>query len=367
MTIAGTDMLIEFLPFTGGNNTSEGITSFNLRDKGSLLQLTCREFRMDNLDLSNCPNLLNFTIGETEDEGHAGSRINNLNLSDCPNLFTAIAAYTPGSHSIRSVNLDNCPELYQAEFYNCGLEEISLQKCPWLIYLYLSSNKLTSISAPESVELNSIDVTDNMITSIDVPTANLSWLYIGDNPAAFSLLNPGLYKAIQHTQEFNGVHPIFFKISEDEVASGTIDLTRELNGAPEGSTTEVTWMVHWGEEPEETEPGKYRLTATGSYEIHITNATYPDVSFIGYVYYEAAGVNLPAIDSLSLSLTPGNVSIDGLPSASVITLFDTTGKLLTSATASNGSATLEAPSSTIVIISISAPGHAPLTLKALTR
>ena len=367
VTIAGTDMSIEFLPFTGGNNTSEGITSFNLRDKGSLLQLTCREFRMDNLDLSNCPNLLNFTIGETEDEGHAGSRINNLNLSDCPNLFTAIAAYTPGSHSIRSVNLDNCPKLHQAEFYNCGLEEISLQKCPWLTYLYLSSNKLTSISAPESVELYALNIINNFVTSIDVPTDKLLWLHIDDNPAAFSLLNPGLYKAIQHTQELNGVNPISFKISEEEIASGTIDLTRELNGAPEGSPTEVTWMVHWGEEPEEIEPGKYRFTGTGYYDLHMTNAAYPDVSYICYVYHEATGVNLPAIDTLSLSLTPGNVSIDGLPSASVVTLFDTTGKLLTSATASNGSATLEAPSSTIVIISISAPGHAPLTLKVLTR
>lgn len=197
------------LEFIGSNQSLKelslsgySIDELDLSNNANLTEFEAYNIHANNINLSNCTNLVKFTghifvdaidfsnctsLEEIEIPKYyvTESEIKNLNISGC-SVLKSLDAY---GISMTSLDLSNCAaleELYCSdnnlnklalddctalEILSCGgnnLNELKLETCVSLEELYCSYNQLTTLDVRKCLSLTSINCSDNPITDLDI-------------------------------------------------------------------------------------------------------------------------------------------------------------------------------------------------------
>ena len=101
---------------------------------------------------------------------------------------------------------------------------------------------MTRLDLSSSTKLATLDCNDNLLYSLSLaPGTPTESIRLDNNPAAFSLITPYLYNMLfeQYGDTESQLGLNYKLVAENQPESGLLDLRRELESQPYGSSTEV--------------------------------------------------------------------------------------------------------------------------------
>lgn len=145
-----------------------------------LEEVFCEYTAIDELDISGCTGLTNFSAVNTK-IGAEGS----IDFSHCPNLiyldvngcsFTSLdVSNSPllvtlycNSNNIGTLNLNNCRNLKYLSATGCGLNELDLSNCTELIEVKLDTNDIETLDITNLTKLDILKIENNKLSAIDL-------------------------------------------------------------------------------------------------------------------------------------------------------------------------------------------------------
>lgn len=252
LAINGDYVILQFDQDNGvGKDDHFAITSFDINNKNSLRYLYPTYFKMDRLE-----------IKDNSAFGYLASR---------------------GENQIREVVVENCPQLDEISLVRCGLENLSMTGIP-IKYLGVWNNNLTSLDLTEFRSLIYVDAESNRLVDFKMDAPECEYLYLSDNPMAFSTLTPQMYDIYMR----NGIYEIGFIIEDSDIdPAGSVDLSAQMFPPECGARTNVQINSQPGQE---VGNGVFKVVPGRTSYIYLTNDAFPGLRYAASIYLDNSGV-----------------------------------------------------------------------------
>ena len=255
---------------------------------------------------------------------------------------------------LKSIVFNDTVSISQLAIYNLLAQELDVSHCRNLQYLSVPGNELTRLDLSSSTKLATLDCNDNLLYSLSLaPGTPTESIRLDNNPAAFSLITPYLYNMLfeQYGDTESQLGLNYKLVAENQPESGLLDLRRELESQPYGSSTEVDiHFLNVGQFPgvSEVERGLYRFSGKGACIVTLSNPQFPLLVYTAYVEFDASGstgledkVEIPA--GWKLAVGTDALCVDGLEGGAVAELYTVGGALVDKAFSTGGTVSLPLP------------------------
>ncbi|GAB5565849.1 MAG: hypothetical protein Wins2KO_29120 [Winogradskyella sp.] len=138
---------------------SNALTSVDLSQNTSLVEVRLPDNQLTSIDVSNLPNLIFLQL--------SNNPITSLDLTNNPNLETIIC----NNAQLSSISLNN-PILTQLELGGNQLTSVDTSSLPQLFEVFLQNNQLTNIDLSANSNLFTIRLDSNNLSSCNVANGN---------------------------------------------------------------------------------------------------------------------------------------------------------------------------------------------------
>jgi len=242
--------------------------------------------------------------------------ITTIDLSSNPLLERLHCGYGP----VQNINVSNCPNLIYIQSQESFLTEIDLSNNPMLQTLYIQQNDLTSLDLSHNPNLNSISISSNPLQFLNIKNGaddtQISWFANTFNPNNFPTLefvcaDDTEVLAIQQIAGTSYVVSSFcnFQPGGDiNTISGTIHLDTTNNGCDSTDPVVPYLTLNTGLDPQQLNTS-ISTDSSGSYNFYISQPGNYSIQ--------------PNLENPSyFIITPNNVSINVSAIDSTITVQD---------------------------------------------
>jgi hypothetical protein len=158
--------------------------------------LTCYEIELDELDLTNVPELIGLNVNRNQ--------LAKLDLSHVPKLIWLDC----DNNELTELDLSTVPRLTYLSCESNNLTKLDLSNVPDIIWLNVKSNRLAKLDLSFAPKLIRLECYDNKLTNLDLTgVPGLTYLSCGGNKLTKLDLSsvPGLTKLMCHTNLLAGL------------------------------------------------------------------------------------------------------------------------------------------------------------------
>lgn len=346
------------------------ITELDLSQLPKLRELAITDNRLTSIDLSKLKNLREFygsynKVGKLDTKQNpnlevlacASMGLTELDLSNNPKLENLTAG---NNNYVTFPDLSNKPALKWIDMESCGMKEMDVTKFPKLKFLDLSGNQLTNINLSKNPMLRKLDLDNNQFDAcaindilFTVPKAteeDEAVLLVKGNTGSATCDNTlleGKNWKMNVTGNGSGCNTVRLRFEEN--AHGSFKTMVDGNNVPEWTPIEKGKEV----KVEATPIHGYKFIKAMLDGKDINGDTFKITQYgvLAAIFDVDNGIHNAQAEAVKVVRHNGNIVVMGLQAEKNYSIYDVSGKLLsTGLTDANGEATISLPVGHIIII-----------------
>lgn len=346
------------------------ITELDLSQLPKLRELAITDNRLTTIDLSKLKNLREF-YGSYNKVGKLDTKQNpNLEVLACASMGLAeldlsnnpkLENLTAGNNNyVIFPDLSNKPALKWIDMESCGMKEMDVTKFPKLKFLDLSGNQLTNINLSKNPMLRKLDLDNNQFDAcaindilFTVPKAteeDEAVLLVKGNTGSATCDNTlleGKNWKMNVTGNGSGCNTVRLRFEEN--AHGSFKTMVDGNNVPEWTPIEKGKEV----KVEATPIHGYKFIKAMLDGKDINDDTFKITQYgvLAAIFDVDNGIHNAQAEAVKVVRYNGNIVVMGLQAEKNYSIYDVSGKLLsTGITDANGEVTISLPVGHIIII-----------------
>lgn len=291
------------------------LAEFNPADYQQLKRLTLEWGGLDKIDVSRNKQLTSLDL--------AGNALQELDVRNNKDLYFLSCS----SNKLTALDLSNNSNLVTLECDYNQLKSIDLSNKPELTNLSCGSNLLTTLNLSSNAKIESVDCSENYIRTLQLPSEGQLYSFnCSNNSFGFSQVNSTLYPRIVYSIEMWGLPACQYRMPAEFWDGSTLDLSSELFNA-EGAPVSIKVTRGGSDSEYPGTDGKFALGDVDRYEVTMTCAAMPDLTFSGYFSLsQLSGIESLPLSNYIVNLNKGSIEIKGLEPQSHATCYTLSGK-----------------------------------------